>query len=190
MSLGRMSILDGQIDENGQIVERAAVVGKPFIDDYIITPEPVVDYLTKFSGLEPGDLDPAVSRHHLIPLKAAYLKLRHLIERGCVFVGHGLFNDFRVANIYVPPHQVRDTVELFKLPNRRYISLRFLAAYFLNMNIQSDNHDSVDDARAALLCYQKYEELRENRTLNKTLRAMYAQGKASKWKNANGIAIT
>ena len=32
--------------------------------------EPVVDYLTRFSGLHPGDLDPSVSRHHITSMKA------------------------------------------------------------------------------------------------------------------------
>ena len=36
----------------------------------------VMDYLTRFSGLLPGDLDPSTSEHHLIPLKRAYVKLR------------------------------------------------------------------------------------------------------------------
>ena len=34
-------------------------------------------------------------------------------------------------NIFVPKANVRDTVDLFRLPNRRMISLRFLAAYVL-----------------------------------------------------------
>ena len=54
----------------------------------------------------PGDLDPAVSPHHLTTLKRAYLKLRHLVDAGCVFVGHGLKKDFRMLNIVVPPSQV------------------------------------------------------------------------------------
>ena len=53
-----------------------------------------------------GDLDPAVSRHHLTSLKRAYMKLRHLVDAGCVFVGHDLQQDFRMINIVVPQEQV------------------------------------------------------------------------------------
>jgi PAB-dependent poly(A)-specific ribonuclease subunit 2 len=50
--------------------------GAPAIDDYVAAAEPVVDYLTRWSGIRPGDLDPRASRRHLVTLKAAYLKLR------------------------------------------------------------------------------------------------------------------
>lgn len=57
-------------------------------------------------GLLPGDLDPGISPHHLTTHKAAYLKLRALVDAGCTFVGHGLKQDFRMINIFVPPAQV------------------------------------------------------------------------------------
>lgn len=51
------------------------------------------------------DLDPALSPHHLTTHKAAYLKLRFLVDAGAIFVGHGLKKDFRMLNIVVPPAQ-------------------------------------------------------------------------------------
>lgn len=46
-------------------------MGVPFIDEYIAATEPVVDYLTEYSGIEHGDLDPTVSPYYVTPLKVA-----------------------------------------------------------------------------------------------------------------------
>ena len=79
--------------------------GNILVDDHVLPREPVVDYLTRFSGIVHGDLDPKKSPHHLTSTRSAYLKLRYLMERGCIWVGHGLSQDFLTANLYVPPFQ-------------------------------------------------------------------------------------
>lgn len=72
------------------------------------------------------------------------------------FVGHDLFNDFRVLGIIVPTCQVVDTVEIFRqsLNSGRFLSLRFLCHHVLHRHIQQQNHDSVEDASAALELYR------------------------------------
>jgi PAB-dependent poly(A)-specific ribonuclease subunit 2 len=52
------------------------------------------------------------------------MKLRYFIDQGCIFIGHGLQKDFETANIFVPPDQILDTVELWRLPEKRKISLK------------------------------------------------------------------
>ena len=66
---GQKTLSDGAISATGEVI----------IDDYILPTEPIVDYKTRFSGLTHEDLDPTESPHHLVNLRTAYLKLRHLV---------------------------------------------------------------------------------------------------------------
>jgi PAB-dependent poly(A)-specific ribonuclease subunit 2 len=113
--------------------------GIPFIDDYITIKDPIVDYVTQYSGIKPGDLDPRSSSHNLVPLKVAYKKLWLLLNLGCIFVGHGLASDFRKINIQVPKSQTVDTQYLFFHPSKnRRLSLRYLAWAVFKEYIQEE----------------------------------------------------
>jgi PAB-dependent poly(A)-specific ribonuclease subunit 2 len=188
MSLARVSVLRGQGPKECE----------PFIDDHIVTRERIFDYLTQFSGIVDGDLDPAKSRHTVIPQKLAYKKLRLLVDLGCVFIGHGLKKDFRIINIHVPPKQVIDTVDLYSSAlQARKLSLRFLSWFLLKEDIQGTGaekageaggtgvihgHDSIEDARAALHLYRIYETFQRDGRLEDVMEDLYEAGKRFNWR--------
>lgn len=144
-----------------------------------------------------GDLDPTTSKYTLTPLKLVYKKLRLLVDCGCIFIGHGLSKDFRIISkpfhchldvcsisetnhldIYVPPEQVIDTVDLYFLKARqRRLSLRFLAWYILGEHIQTETHDSIEDARTALRLYNGYHEFEEQGKFDQILEEIYREGR-------------
>ncbi|KAL1837826.1 hypothetical protein VTJ49DRAFT_3373 [Mycothermus thermophilus] len=172
-ALARVSAVRGQGEHEGEA----------FIDDYIAIREPVVDYLTLYSGITALDLDPRTTKHNLVSLKLAYKKLWVLLNLGCKFLGHGLRQDFRVINIYVPPAQVIDTIQVFYLKSRlRKLSLAFLAWYLLKEDIQLETHDSIEDARTALKLYRKYLEFEDAGILEAMLEDIYKAGRATNFK--------
>ncbi|ANB14502.1 Pan2p [Sugiyamaella lignohabitans] len=167
LSLARVSVVRGEGPKEGVA----------FIDDYIATTDTIVDYLTEFSGIEPGDLDPALSKRGLVSLHTAYKRLWLLLQLGVTFVGHGLSNDFRTINIQVPANQVIDTLDIYFVRARqRKLSLKFLAWYLLDENVQTGNHDSIEDARTALHLYKKHQQLLRDGTFDATLAKVYSEG--------------
>lgn len=172
-ALARVSVVRGQGEHEGQ----------PFIDDYIAIREPIVDYLTSYSGITQQDLDPRISPHSLLPLKIVYKKLWILLNLGCKFLGHGLKQDFRVINIHVPKSQIIDTIDLLFLKSRlRKLSLAFLAWYLLKEDIQMETHDSIEDSRTALKLYRKYLEFEDAGILEAMLQDIYRAGREVNFK--------
>lgn len=168
LSLARISAVRGDAGPKN---------GVPFIDDYIVHTKPIYDYLTTFSGIEPGDLDPQKSTKTLVTLQTAYRRLWLLLNMGCVFVGHGLRSDFRCINLQVPKSQIRDTIEFYYLPDfRRKLSLKFLAYIVLKEAVQTRNHDSIEDANTALRLYEKYMELLAVGEFDTELNRIYSEG--------------
>lgn len=168
-ALGRISIFDCLTEET-------------VVDDHVLPREQVVDFLTRFSGIVAEDLDLVRSKHRIISTRNAYLQLRYLLDQGCIFVGHGLKQDFRTVNLVVPPNQILDTVKIYHLPGRRYVSLRFLANFVFGRDMQQDTHDSVEDARAAYELYCKALEWKKEGIWEKSLQELYAYGEKTSWK--------
>jgi PAB-dependent poly(A)-specific ribonuclease subunit 2 len=187
-AVARISVIRGASAEFNIDLEP----GEPFIDDYIAATEPVVDYLTNFSGISAGDLDPHTSMHHLVSRKIAYKKLWILLNLGCMFLGHGLTRDFRVINIHVPKDQVIDTSHYFFLKEyKRKLGLSFLSWFLLNEKIQQETHDSIEDARTALKLYQKYLEFKDAGILQQKLAEIYTAGREMNYKppGKSGIIV-
>jgi hypothetical protein len=66
--------------------------------------------------------------------------------------------DFRVINIQPPRAQVFDTVDLYRLPNQRKLSLKYLVFKVLGVHMQqsgSHGHDSIEDSIAALRLFER-----------------------------------
>lgn len=173
-SLARVSVL------RGDNVEKQGV---PFIDDYVVHQTEIYDYLTNYSGIEENDLDLTKSLKNLVTLQTAYRKLWLLLNLGCVFVGHGLYNDFRTINLQVPASQIKDTAEFFYLSEyKRRLGLKFLAYVLLQEKVQTGNHDSIEDAHTALMLYKKYLELVGTGNLDATLNRIYLEGQQLRFK--------
>ncbi|XP_059097984.1 PAN2-PAN3 deadenylation complex catalytic subunit PAN2-like [Tigriopus californicus] len=158
------------------------MTGVPFVDDYISCQEEIFDHVTEYSGIYPGDLDPTTSTKYLTSMKTTYKRIRYLVDAGCIFVGHGLKNDFDMLNIVVPVEQVVDTVHLFQLPNRRLLSLKFLAWYFLDKIIQVGTHDPTEDAATALELFQRYREFEALNNVPEVLCQLYKDAQANQWR--------
>lgn len=202
------------ISESRNALARLSVIdcrtNSVIIDDYVLPSEPVKDCLTRFSGVREVDIDANKSPHHLISTRDAYLKVRLLKERGCLFVGHGLnqvcllchsvvafslflmcpflyihIQDFRVLNISIPSNQIIDTAEIYHQPSQRYISLRYLTNYVLGCDMQQEVHDSVEDAKAAFDLYKKALSLKSEGNLDEYLVTLYAEGHKSQFKLLN-----
>lgn len=85
---------------------------------------------------------------------------------------------FLPPDIYVPPDQVLDTVDLYYSPTRqRKISLRFLAWFLLKNDIQLGEHDSIEDARTALQLYKLWLRFEEDGRLDDVMDDIFAEGK-------------
>ncbi|GAA5978000.1 hypothetical protein JCM11641_004354 [Rhodosporidiobolus odoratus] len=139
MSLARLTVLSS--------------TGSLLLDEHVRPPpsSTMIDLNTRFSGVQPGDLDRDKAVLDVYGVRAA---LGQFVDEKTVLVGHGLENDLKALRVV--HDRVIDTAILFPHPNGgtwRH-SLRNLTKEILGKFIQegdpTEGHSAQDDASAAL----------------------------------------
>ena len=121
---------------------------KTLLDEYVKPSEPILDYLTKYSGITPEIMAKATCS-----LRRAQKHVRKFINHDVILIGHGLENDLKALKLTHP--YCADTSILYDSFKGRPFkpALRILSRNLLKRVIQHQSkvgHDSAEDARAAL----------------------------------------
>ncbi|KAJ8284136.1 hypothetical protein COCON_G00029860 [Conger conger] len=143
------------VTECGKEVTRVSLVdsGGCCVLDELVKPERrIIDYCTRYSGITKALLKPVTTR-----LKDVQVKLKEVLPRDAVLVGHSLDNDLKALNM-IHPHVI-DTSLLYRRASGQRFKLKFLAEVVLNKKIQcagNNGHNPTEDALAALQLAQYF----------------------------------
>lgn len=152
--------------------------GNVIYDEFVRPVDRVVDFRTEISGIRPRDLRRAKD------FPTVQKKVAELIK-GRILVGHALRNDLKALLLSHPKKDLRDTSEYQPfLKESRRKALRHLATEFLGVEIQNGEHCPIEDARAAMLLYQRHRKEWERRAKDR-LRLMAKQKKRKNKKSSN-----
>ena len=119
------------------------------LNTYVDPGARVKDYLTRYSGLRPGDLDGAPS------FGSVRCRVAALIE-GSILVGHSPANDLRALQLKHPAELMRDTAALDWGPRER--GLCSLCREVLGIDIQTGTHSPEEDALASLRLLVRFQD--------------------------------
>ena len=149
------------------------VYGDVVYNKYVIPRSHVTDYRAHITGLTGKIL-----KEEGVRFKVAQAEVAEMIKDRIV-IGHGLSNDFAVLEFSHSRHLIRDTSSYkpFKEISRGNTpSLKNLVKHFLGSEVQTGVHDSVEDARSALLLYRKHRAAWERSMKQKKKRAKMGEG--------------
>lgn len=157
-------------DKKSNALGRCSIVdydGCVLFDTYVKPSQPITDYRTQWSGIRPRNMKNAI----------AFCSARNRVKRiikNRVLVGHALQNDLKVLRLKHSSELTRDTSKHIPLralagfPRNSTPSLKRLSRQLLKWDIQVNEHDSVEDAMAAMLLYKKCEAEWEKDTKKKS----------------------
>uniref|UniRef100_A0A673ZYN4 Exonuclease domain-containing protein n=1 Tax=Salmo trutta TaxID=8032 RepID=A0A673ZYN4_SALTR len=137
------------LTERGNELTRISLVdsrGSCVLDELVKPPNRILNYLTQFSGITRAMLQPITTT-----LREVQSKLKKVLPRDAVLVGHSLDNDLRALNL-IHPHVI-DTSLLYRREFGQRFKLKVLAETVLKKQIQTEErkgHDPTEDAQAAL----------------------------------------
>lgn len=152
-----MFAVDCEMVETSKGLElaRVSIVNESLecIYDTLVKPDlPVLDYKTKFSGINEETLAPVTTS-----LRDVHQKLSMILPSRCILLGHSLENDLHALRLSHP--HVIDTSCLFTpyASPRSKPSLRLIARKLLSKDIQSETsgHCSIEDASTCMKLVQK-----------------------------------
>merc|ERR1719410_2339945 len=154
-----------------------------WLDTWVEVSGRIVDFRTAVTGLDDWSF--------ACKSKMTFEEVRRLVQTiiaGKIVVGHAVWNDFAALKIVHPAHLIRDTAlfPLLRPPWRldKLPSLRLLAQHWLQRDIQSGRHDSVEDAKVPLLLYALHQANWERFFGNECV--MHRNGSVSIWMMPRG----